>query len=197
MPGWDLVEREPNAAFWRDASGDVVSLTLSLEQQRVLESSDANALQAYCRQVAEDQGAGLVEVELATSAQGPAFRYIYKRLVKPAFTFFGVVDIPRERGHWVWMVVAKERGTTGIREALITAYLANNGRLTIESFKASWAQDPYDSSYRGVDRSTLRYESDAAEYDELVPDHPLSKTRRELRRLLSVQVEEARRCPTS
>jgi hypothetical protein len=87
--------------------------------------------------------------------------------------------------------VAGEHGTTGIREAVITAGLMEEGKLTVESYKASWAQDPYDSTYCGVDRSTLRYMSDDETYDPQFPQHPLSKVRRELHRLARVEIDSA------
>ena len=89
----------------------------------------------------------------------------------------------------IWTIVAREHGTTGIREALITSDLMNKGKLTLESYKASWAQDPYDSSYCGVDRSILRCMSDDESYDQLFPQHPLSKVRRELYRLGSIEID--------
>jgi len=91
--------------------------------------------------------------------------------------------IPLSKVEMIWTVVAREHGTTGIREALITSDLMNKGKLTLESYMASWAQDPYDPPYCGVDRSILRFMSDDESYDQLLPQHPLSKVRRELNRL--------------
>jgi|SRR5690349_15048145 hypothetical protein len=185
MPGWDLVRHESRAAHWRDASGDVATLTL-MPPEPLLILSDARQLQRYCRAVAESQGSGLVEVTCTNGTGGPCVTYIFKRLRIPAFTFFGVIATPVPQATWVWMVVAYERGTTGLREATVTATLANAGRLTMESYQASWAQDPYDPEYNGVDRKTLCYLSDAPAYDSAFPDHPLTKVRREIRRLLTV-----------
>ena len=43
--------------------------------------------------------------------------------------------------------------------------MLGDGTLTMESYEASWAKDPYDPNYSGVERSTLRYMSDGPEYD--------------------------------
>jgi hypothetical protein len=83
------------------------------------------------------------------------------------------------RSH-IWSVVAGERGTTGVREAGVTAELMKAGKLTPQNFESSWASDPYDASYHGVDRSVLRFISDDERYDERFPEHPLSKVRRVL-----------------
>jgi hypothetical protein len=83
-----------------------------------------------------------------------------------------------------------EHGTTGAREAVVTAELMNAGQLTIQEYELSWALDPYDPKYCGVDRSVLRFISDDERYDVLFPERPLSKVRRVLAMLpYSVQVE--------
>ena len=81
----------------------------------------------------------------------------------------------------VWTVVAQERGTTGVREALVTTELVEAGALTVETCERSWAADPYDADFAGVDRSVLRFISDDELYDSRFPQHPLSKVRRVIR----------------
>jgi hypothetical protein len=189
MPGWELVHQESATAVWRDATGDVISLTRStMEPSMPTPDSHGDGLRSYCRGVAEDQGAGLVEAATVVGAEGPSIAYIYKRLDAPAITFFGVAATPVALDAWTWMVIAYERGVTGMREAVVTDRLLAAGQLTLESYEASWARDPYDPSYAGVDRRTLRYLSDAEEYDAEFPNHPLTKVRRELRRLLAIQL---------
>ena len=117
--------------------------------------------------------------------------YVYKRLERPAFKFFGVLAIPLPQATWVWMVVAGERGMTGVREAAVTAKLFEAGKLTIESYKEHWAEDPYDPNYAGVEKSTLRYVSDSVEYDADFPQHPLTKVRRELLRIAQIRVSQS------
>jgi hypothetical protein len=116
---------------------------------------------------------------------------IYKKLQIPAFRFTGMLIIPMPDASCIWTIVAGEHGTTGIREAVITGELMNQGKLTIEAYETTWAQDPYDPSYSGIDRSTLRYMSDDEAYDQLFPQHPLSKVRRELQRLASVEIQDS------
>ena len=151
--------------------------------------SDEDAVRRYCRKHAEGMEAGLVEATTTTSLKGPAIKLIFKKLQKPAFKFTGQLITPLPNAECIWTIVAREQGTTGIREALITSDLMKKGKLTLESYKASWAQDPYDSSYCGVDRSTLRYMSDDEAYDHLFPQHPLSKVRRELYRHSSMEID--------
>jgi hypothetical protein len=173
----------------RDEVGDVVGLAVVDLETDLPSFSDEDGVRRYCRKFAESCEAGLVEATTTKSSKGPAIKLIYKKLQKPAYQFTGMLIIPLPKAEMIWTIVAREHGTTGIREALITSGLMNEGKLTVESYKASWAQDPYDSSYCGVDRSILRCMSDDESYDQLFPQHPLSKVRRELNRLGSVGIE--------
>jgi hypothetical protein len=149
--------------------------------------SDETDLQQWCRALAESGAAGLIEVRVAAAALGATVSLIYKRLEVPAYIFTGMLLVPSQS--YVWTVVAGERGTTGVREAVVTAELMNAGKLTIQDYERSWARDPYDPGYRGVDRSVLRFISDDECYDDRFPEHPLSKVRRVLATLpSSVQV---------
>lgn len=188
MPGWELAGVDASSAHWRDAVGDVVSLTLLPPLREVPAPSQVDELQHYCRSLVEDHDAGLIEVITGDEPTAKEFAYIYKRLRTPAFTFYGVVVSPVAGGTWYWMIIAGERGATGAREAVVAGRLLEEGKMTIEEYQTSWAQDPYDPSYCAVDRSTLRYLSDGEEYDNAFPDHPLTKVRREVKRLLLLRI---------
>jgi hypothetical protein len=58
-------------------------------------------------------------------------------------------------GAHVWTIVSGERGTTGLREAIVTTQLMNDGGLTIEGYQQSWAQDPYDPTYSGANEEAF------------------------------------------
>lgn len=184
LTGWffDKGTSKPERSTWRDSDGDTITLSVAaaLENTR---TTDVEALRTYCRRIAEDHAAGLVEATVMLSQIGPAVQMIYKQLERPAFTFTGTQIIALPKASLTWSVVAREKGTTGIREAVVTSSMFSNGQLTPELYVESWACDPYEPNYRGVDRSTLRYMSDDASYDGQFPTHPLSKVRRVLREL--------------
>ncbi len=119
-------------------------------------------------------------MRVVTGTLGATVGLIYKRLEKPAYIFTGMLLVPRQHGSQVWTLVAGERGTTVVREAVITLELVNAGKLRMQAYESSWAQDPYDPTYRGVDRSVLRFLSDDECYDARFPKHPLSKVRQVL-----------------
>jgi hypothetical protein len=187
LEGWSEVEQTQQMKVWQDVDGDALSFARDVTFG-FPDLSDENAVRRRCRELAQDAKAGLVQADVVATPDGPAVMFIYKRLDMPAFVFTGMLVVaPASTSSSVWTIVARERGTTGVREALITANLMAQGKLTPESHKKSWTKDPYDPEYSGVDRRTLRYLSDDESYDSQFPQHPLSKVRRQLRGLLTLK----------
>jgi hypothetical protein len=181
IPEWH--EDPPSGAMrtWHHPDGGV--LTLAVVGGSAIPLTDVTALRSSCRRVAESGGGGLIETAVVDSPFGPSVRFIYKRLNRNAFTYTGMLLMPAGDQRLVLTTVDAERGTTGVREAIITAELFEAGELTTEQYEQSWAQDPYDPTYHGVDRQVLRTVSDDERYDEQFPDHPLSRVRRILSEL--------------
>jgi hypothetical protein len=178
LEGWSEDTPAGELRLWRDPQGGVLTLKVVIEAILGLPPvSDEIALQCFARSVAESGAAGLIEVHAAEGPLGVTVGLIYKRLQKPAYVFTGILLVPRGDVSQVWTAVAGERGTTGVREAIVTAELVNAGKMTMEGYERSWAQDPYDPGYSGVDRSVLRFVSDDERYDPKFPQHPLSRVR--------------------
>lgn len=184
LSGWFLDKGTSGheRSTWHDNDGDTITLSVGAALNDT-KTANVEELRMYCRQVAEYQRAGLVEASVILGQLGPAVQMIYKQLERPALIFTGIQMLALRQASLTWTIVAREKGTTGIREALVTSSLLNQGRLTLELYEESWACDPYEPLYQGVDRSTLRYMSDDASYDTHFPTHPLSKVRWVLREL--------------
>lgn len=166
--------------LWRNPHGDAMTLAIVGSLMRFPRLADTPGWQKYARRLAEEREGGLVEVNVRPGDIGTGtVALIYKRLNKPAYVFTGMLIVPKGDASQIWTVVAGECGTTGVREAIITDSFFKSGR-TIEDYESSWAQDPYDPSYRGVDRSLLRFASDDERYDGRFPDHPLTRIRQTL-----------------
>jgi hypothetical protein len=192
MPGWTEDTPSQGMRVWRNDQGDILTLAASVGSLELPSLDDIAGLRRWCRKMAEDGGGGLIEVRTGAGGQGATLSLIYKRLEMPAYVFTGMLIIPGTEVSRVWTVVSGERGTTGVREAIVTTELMKAGRLTVADYQLSWAQDPYDVNYCGVDRSVLRFMSDDESYDEQFPDHPLSKVRRVLAVLpKSVQIDSS------
>jgi hypothetical protein len=190
MDGWtEVPPPSGDMRTWRDSQGDVLILGVLTG---LPETHDEGALRQWCRAFAASHDAGLIEVGADSGSVGTTVSLIYKRLQRPAYVFTGMLVVPGRDGPLVWTIVCGEHGTTGVREAVVTAELFGAGRLTLEGYQNSWAQDPYDAAYQGVDRSVLRFVSDDERYDARFPNHPLSKVRRLIAALpTSLELESA------
>ncbi len=185
LPGW-VEQASEGKRVWRHPSGCVLSLCAALDSWANCTDTE---LRNHARELAKTNEAGLIEVGRVMSRSGPAIGVLYKSLHMPAYGYTGVLLTPLPDGVLVWTVNAMEQGVTGMREATVTQELFNAGKLTIEDYERSWAQDPYDKNYHGVDRRVLRFLSDDEQYDSRFPDHPLTQVRRVLRELASGKAE--------
>ncbi len=183
MPGWTEVAPEGQFRVWRDAAGDMVALAVPNERDELSDCRTEAEVRRSARQVAEQRGGGLIEATLHSGPPRSVVSLVYKRLLGPGYVYTGMLFMVRGTTTAVWTVVAGEHGTTGVREAIITAEMMSSGELTIESYQRAWAYDPYDPTYAGVDRSVLRFMSDDERFDARFPQHPLSKVRRVLAEL--------------
>lgn len=165
---------------WQNSHGDVMTLAIVGSLMGFPHLSNAQGWQKYARELAESRTGGLIEVRASSGKNGPGMALIYKRSKKPAYFFTGMLIVPKGDASQIWTVVAGEGGTTGVREAIITAELFESGTYSIEDYQSSWAQDPYDPGYHGVDRSLLRFVSDDERYDGRFPHHPLTRIRQTL-----------------
>jgi hypothetical protein len=162
--------------IWRDIDGDVLSLADATEPFGSSDLSDEKKVRTWCRGLAQSMNGGLIEACKLDSG----IKLIYKRLEMPAYIYTGMLVTRVPGTSLIWTVTAGERGRTGVREAVVTLTLMNEGKLNTEEYELRWGQDPYEPAYHGVDRSVLRFMSDDESYDEQFPRHPLSKIRHTL-----------------
>jgi hypothetical protein len=167
MTGWHERQRSETNVVWTNGEGDSLSVNHSTSRPP-WPLSDQESWRKR--------------------GPAPLFQFIYKREDGNGYLYGAQLFVPRRAGMWVIGGSAREHGTTGVREALVTAHLAGEGRLEIDRFETpdatgaggkvrNWFRDPYDLEYRG---RVLRNMADDEEYDALVPHHPLSRLRRTL-----------------
>lgn len=180
MADWKEEQQQDSMRCWRNSHGDVLTLSIVGSLMGFPHLSNTTAWQKYARGLAESRTAGLIEVRTSSGKNGAGMALIYKRSQKPAYFFTGMLIVPKGDASQVWTAVAGECGTTGVREAVITAELFQSGTYSLQDYESSWAQDPYDPGYKGVDRSLLRFVSDDDRYDERFPHHPLTRVRQTL-----------------
>jgi hypothetical protein len=194
LPGWNEGAPDQETRMWHDSDGDALSLDVRTRLDYPL-GSDEMTQRRWCREIAEWRGGGLIEMHGMVSGAGASVRFIYKRMQvdTTGYVYTGMFIASAEPGFLIWTIVAGERSTSGLREAIVTASLMKSGKLTLENYEQCWAQDPYEPAYHGVDRIVLRFMSDDETYDQQFPWHPLSKVRHVLALLPSaVQFDSQR-----
>jgi len=184
VSGWKLNKADSDAhnALWKNEQGDELSLIVAPSIDLSPEAGDQEVRQ-FCRRLAEENSAGLVQTGWIFGQLGRAIQFIYKHPTGSGFTFSGIQILPLRNASLQWKVVATERGTTGVREAFVTKQMFDQGRMTLEGYEKFWAADPFDLTYSGVEHKALRYFSDDVFFDSLFPDHSISRVRRMLANL--------------
>ena len=125
----------------------------------------------------DDQG--LIEVETGRTKAGRRFLYSVVKTFheRPAGVQYCLTMHVDYKGYaFQAQGFFEERGTTGIRDAMVFTMLSNEGKVQItEDGIQGWNADPYDPGYIRGNRMNC---SERKEYDSLFPDHALSETRR-------------------
>jgi hypothetical protein len=185
--GWRERQRSDKQVAWTNDEGDSILVTITVPgPSRPL--SDEEGWRTECRPIAEDSGGAIVSGDSFEQEPAPMFQFVYKKEDGNGYIYMGMLLIPRHDSMCVISSSGREHGTTGVREALVTSMLAEEGRLEIERFATpdesgaggkvkDWFRDPYDPGYQ---RRVLRSVSDDEIYDDLCPHHPLSRVRRTL-----------------
>ena len=186
--GWKEKQASNDAVQWRNADGDVLRAQLAAHPAPFLyDSSDLGSLREhYRREAAASQGA-IVSVETVSVQGVPCVEVIKKFERLPAYAYEGVLAIGFEAARCSLTIESINQGTTGVREATVTAHLWERGELEIgeetgpEQAKVKgWFVDPYLEDYQGPVLCSL---SDDERLDPLFPQHPLSKVRVVLQQL--------------
>lgn len=197
--GWELQQRDDAMAVWADSDGDVLAINFfdtkpDIPAPRI----GPDALRDYFRQQTVATRGGIVEVDTVRIHDIDCGRLVVKARQEPTgFTFQGTCVVPRQDFSFVVRVQCQERGTTGMREAAVMVIElpdpeyedppedAPVNPIFPEAKPAGkikgWFKDPYDSKY---DRSALYNLADQQKYDDRFPDHPLSRARRKLARII-------------
>ena len=183
--GWHLEKSTPASKLWSRGDGDVLGLDVLRGNADLLIGTDVPSARRILRGLAAGNKGSVVYADLVQRAGMQMGALIYKREQLPAYAYTGILIVRGSPDHFQFTVASIERGTTGVRDALVTARLMEQGRLDPTKTDSTgrikgWFFDPYDSTF---DSKTINSLADAEEYDSLVPSHPLTKVRRTLRSL--------------
>jgi hypothetical protein len=188
--GWRVEAAAPASMTWSDEARARIELNARAPHVEAEPSDVLLVLRDHHRRQAAARGAGLVSVDWYSAVGIRAVEVVTKRPVGSGYAYDGLLGISGPTGAWVLEVHADEGNMTGTREALVTAALAELGKLHLDPPRAAgghgriagWTFDPYDPA---LDDGALNAIPDDDRLDEILPWHPLSTVRRILRRTRS------------
>jgi len=138
---------------------------------------DIQGLRAFYRQIASGAGLGVLEIETGIVDGCITVRTLFKAAQgRTGRTYLGALTLPFRDFSYVFKIQSEEKGTTGVREAVVTSWQMNR-ELSIDLKSRQligWLDDPYDLNERGP---MTRNISERPEYDARFPGHPLSHAR--------------------
>ena len=196
--GWQeqAEDRTEDFAVWLNSYGDMLSLAVGPPDD--IDISDPDAVFEFARDFVASQDGGLVSCELIEIDANPAIEVIYKQEHGLGYLYKGLIFCPMELRTLLFNAIFSEHGTTGVREAVVSAELFEAGQLEIDFETVSdeggshpipgWFFDPYDPEFEGVVLNSI---SDDVKYDEMFPGHPLTELRRVFEKVRGTAVVEA------
>lgn len=181
--GWQLVVEEPTKITWQDEANDTMVLILAPRRPNQTDPRNLERSRDELRTALKSGRAGIVEVEPVKIGSVFAQWMVMKEPQAQSGYFYqtGVI-ISTTQSEIVLNIASNERGTTGMREATFVAIAAvksGNQPGSLES--ASAHRDPYDKRF---DQGAVYAPSDERRFDASLPDHPLSRTRRKMQRIV-------------
>jgi hypothetical protein len=138
--------------------------------------NDIKAVRDFYRQSVAAVGLGVIEIDVRMIDGSKAIRTIFKVAQHPfGRTYLGSLTFPFRDFSYVLKVQCEERGATGMRDTAISMKLMMSGEFTPGIGRSvGWLDDPYDPNEAGP---MTRNKSERPEYDDVFPDHPLSRAR--------------------
>jgi hypothetical protein len=172
--GWiSNLDRHPaRLRVWETAEHDAVSLNYFDSPPELPIPATIDALKYfYAAQLGSDPQSKLVECEFQTIADCPAIRVITRSHQAPSGARYdGILTIPFKDFTYVIKVKSPETGTTGVREAVLTASRMATGEIP---------------NLTGHGPVFEGWNPDAPDFDTAFPAHPISRLRKLLAHIAS------------
>jgi len=183
--GLTLQGDQDGVRVWHTPAGDGIGLYyFPVPPDIGADLQSVSAVRAFYREMAMQFGAAIIELDLIQVNGSLVIRQIIKVPQQPhGMLYLGTLTLPFRDFSYVIKIQCMEDGTTGVREAVVLDEKLAAGEVKLDEKNGTisgWMQDPYDSSIRDV---FARNKSEAMEYDQRFPEHPLSRLRRAMRRV--------------
>lgn len=179
-----------------DLHGTLFELSLRTPTDFPHDLQHPEQLHAYMSQQTCGMASALIEFQVCRIAGLEAVRLMNKMWNSPdaadlSKVYSGALIFPFAAGCYFIKTAAREEGTSGVRESMVTLLLHKQGKLQLPAAKAP--VDTTSDLASTIKKSPLVVSpGDAAEYDSDFPDHPLSRVRQALQHIeQSLQVAPA------
>ena len=162
---------------WYTSDGDGVGLYFFPTRPDVAaDITSPEEVRRFYRESASAGGATPIEVDTLELDGCQAIRSIMKIQQTPSgWTYVGSITLTFRDFSFVVKAQCEERGTTGMREAIVVDQMLRSGRLKSDHPQEGWMVIPEDATGKpNLPRSIAEGE----EYDHQFQDHPLSRVRR-------------------
>lgn len=179
---WKVLHEEEGTISWLAEPGVVVTFMVHPGHGKDLPPQNKKSeLRSYYRDEALSYKGGLVEVDTRIKT-GVGFNLVTMKFpmsqgIKGSLGWGYQINavFPTKSRTYVIQIAALEQGTTGVREAAVTVILsAKDGSKDLSSVMKRFRRDPYDQKFDDKAVFTI---SDERQWDEGFPDHPLTKVR--------------------
>lgn len=189
---WRLLNETPTSISWASDTGLAITLIVNPGlNANFPPPNDLDRIRRVYRQEALSYRGGLVEAE-PKEVGGIYYNWVMMKFPlgmfqsppdnRPGFGYQLNAVFPTTEGQYVLQVAAAEAGTTGVRESAgLMIFMKQEGISDLAAAAKSFRRDPYDHTH---DTRALFNVCDEGRYDSSFPEHPLSKCRAEMKRLL-------------
>src|SRR5947209_6767947 len=187
--GWEPIPSATltGAPSWHNVAKDTMRVIVGDLPPAFPALDDLEAVRRYMRQRINGMGGAVISCDVIEVVGQRAIRSIWKHRSNrgKALSFSARITLPHERSLIEVTITGTEPPLTGVREVLIfqglmaSATPAQAAILSAGGIPREWRFERYEPDTRPGFAYLV---SDAEEYDERVPQHPLSRVRRLLRR---------------
>lgn len=176
--GWNITKDDQNIKQWiNEEQTKALSINFFHQQPDLPSIRDIEKLRNHYRNQIVEVNGGIIEVERIEISGFKVIRTIFKIPQEVSgITYLISLTIPFHSCSYVVKIQALEVGVTGMRESIVTdRLLKENKIISHDTGFIGWSKDPYLHNYN---QGTLMNLSELSEYDEILPKHHLSVSRK-------------------
>jgi hypothetical protein len=183
---WIQLEATETCVTWHNQRREVLFLHyFPIRPDIPCSLNDVATLRDSYRRGVNQSGGGLVSVNVVRVQGLLGTRTIFKFPQQPSgIAYVASLTFPFRDFSFVIKLQCPENEPTGTREAVVLEQLLKTGEISIgpEGKPIGWSRDPYEPNLVAGTQMTLAEE---IKYDEHFPEHPLSRARGFLTRVVN------------